>query len=317
MRQRVKLGVDFNWSKTLWVHNIFRVYEIVFGRRIGVRLSMAANKNEQIAFCFEAQCALFETYIRSLFKKMQPRIVLLPQLQLAAYGRQYGITPYRFAIAFGAAAGAGSPPKTATFTTLTLTTSGSNISVAHGGGMNAASTTSPTAKFNGVASTTGSINQNTTSWGFIFYNTAVSAGTSLVAEFDDSVATEWAVNIVSLTGTAASPSSPGANSGHATSTAPSIAVTTTAPNSFVVTSCWSTNGTFGTTTTGTNQTSRSTSQDLDSGFSAAISTQTTTTAGSYTSGWTIASALWIIAGVEIQAGTSATVNSGFFFFAMR
>jgi hypothetical protein len=311
-RQKMVLGVDFEWSSSLWVHNLFRVYELLFWRREGIRIETAANHTGQIAFTFEGQCALVETYLRSMLKRLKPRLVVIPQLQVAAYGAQFGLMPYRFAIAFDNAAAAGSPPKTATFTSLTLTTTGSNISVAHGGGMNATSTTSPTAKFNSVASTTGTITQNTTSWGFIFYNTGVAAGSSLVAEFDDSVSTEWAVNAVSLTGTTATPSSPGTAGAKATSTAPSVSVTTTQANSVICTAFWCTNGSAGTTTTGTGQTSRSTSQDADSGFSAAISTQTTTTAGAKTSGWTIASALWIIAGVEIQAGATASVNSGFF-----
>ncbi len=315
-REQIRHGRDFEWSQELWIHNVFRVYEVIFGRRAGIRPSIAASKDGQMAFDLEGQLALYEVFVRSLFKKLKPRLVIIPQPQLALIGARMDFTPYRFAIAFDTAVAAGSPPKTATFT-YSHTVTGSNPTIIAGGGMNAASTTSPTAQYNGSAMTAGTAPlQNTTSWGCIFYTANPPTGAHNV-EFDDSVSTEWAVNSVSLTGTTASPSSPGGNSAKATSTSPSVSVTTTVANSWVVTACWAVVATFGTTTTGTNQTSRSTSQDLDSGFSAGISTQTTTSTGSYTSGWTISSALWIITAVEIQpaaASIAKPITSDIVFF---
>lgn len=299
-RELVTHAIDFEWSNNLWIHNIFRVYEMLFGRRAGIRPSVASSPRGQIAFDFEALCALGETYVRALIKRLSPKIVIIPQLQLALINQQVGFMPYRFAIAFDTATAKGSPPMTSALT-FSHTCTGSNLTFCMGGGMNAASTTSPTATYNSVSLTVFTL-QNTTSWGFVGYLPSPATGAN-TASANDSVATEWAVNSLSLTGTATTPSAPGSTTAKATSTAPSFGVTTTVANSFVVTSCWSTNGTFGTTTTGTNQTSRSTSQDLDSNFSAAISTQTTTTTGSYTSGWTIANALWIGGAVEIQPGT--------------
>lgn len=307
-RTKVVAGIDFEWSDKLWVHNIFRVYELVFWRRSGIRLgtsvSIDSTGNKIVRFyTWEDIFAHIEVTIRAAFqfKKLAPFRILRPAY--AGMPNPFGV-PYLFAIAFDVAAAAGSPPKTAAFT-YSHTNTGSNITICVGGGMNAASTTSPTAKYNTVAMTTGSILQNTTSWGFVFYQSSAPTGANTV-ELDDSVATEWAACSVSLTGTVSTPSSPGTNSAKATSTAPSVTVTTTVANSYVVTAAWCTNTTFGTTTTGTNQTSRTTAQDADSSFSAAISTQTTTTAGGYTSGWTIASALWIVAAIEVQESATAS-----------
>lgn len=67
---------EIDWSGNSWVHNIFRVYELIFWRRVGLRPEIASadffdGKGNKIAeifqcFTFEGVCAQTETYIRQL-----------------------------------------------------------------------------------------------------------------------------------------------------------------------------------------------------------------------------------------------------------
>lgn len=90
------------WSAKSWIHNVFRTYEVIFGAPFGVYPSIATSQDgTQIAYSFEAQCALFETWVRNLrywHTGLSFKIVVIPQLQLAGMGPM-GILPYRFAIA--------------------------------------------------------------------------------------------------------------------------------------------------------------------------------------------------------------------------
>lgn len=105
-RQLIKPDVNFEWSSKSWVHNVFRVYELIFGAPFGIYPSITSSPDgTQIAYSFEAQCALLETWVRNLRywrSGLSFKIVVIPQLQLAGMG-QAGILPYRFAIAFDAA----------------------------------------------------------------------------------------------------------------------------------------------------------------------------------------------------------------------
>lgn len=94
--------VEIKWSTKLWTHNLFRIWELLFWRRVGVRPSVVSwienGVTKQVAYSFEAQIALFEVYLRSLFKQFAFSIVVVPQLQLAGMA-QGAFMPYRFAIA--------------------------------------------------------------------------------------------------------------------------------------------------------------------------------------------------------------------------
>lgn len=92
------------WSSALWTHNVFRVWELIAWRPVGIRPSTLAWNDDkgvshEIAYSLEGQLALFEVWFRSLFEKLSFKIIVVPQLQLAGMARG-GFTPYRFAIAF-------------------------------------------------------------------------------------------------------------------------------------------------------------------------------------------------------------------------
>lgn len=109
---REKAGVDFEieWSGQSWVHNIFRIYESVFGRRAGIRaeLSSAIDNEGNVTYyyhSYEAMFALFEQKIREAlkFKLTLPYKIVFPQLALIGGGpMQMKMSPYLFAIAFDA-----------------------------------------------------------------------------------------------------------------------------------------------------------------------------------------------------------------------
>lgn len=89
-----------------FVCNVFRIYEQIFGRRVGIRCEHIADSSGfHYSYTFENLLATYESAIvftiKSLIRGLRPRlkIVLVPQLQLAGM-RMGGIQPYAFAIAF-------------------------------------------------------------------------------------------------------------------------------------------------------------------------------------------------------------------------
>lgn len=130
-RMLVEAGKDFEWSASSWTHNIFRVYELIFGRRDGIKAEISSwqrhGKNYQVAHSWEGSCALVETAIRGLFRKRVPIEVWIPVMQ-TPQGIPVFLSPYLFAIAWDAASGmqnnassAGSP------NSLSHTCTGSNL----------------------------------------------------------------------------------------------------------------------------------------------------------------------------------------------
>lgn len=130
-REEVRAGVSFQWSKHSWTHNVFRTYELIFGRRKGARNEFsyrAISKNEVVItfHTWEAFIAhVIEGSVRRFLRtfKLGFRIVKVPQLALANGGTMD--SPYRYAMAFGTASstytGSGNPT-----ITVALTLSGTN-----------------------------------------------------------------------------------------------------------------------------------------------------------------------------------------------
>lgn len=118
---------EFEWSKNLWTYNIFRVYEMVFGRKVGVRREVTAyydkekGRTIQIAHSLEAVITLAEVAIRNAFNfrllKIWIPILWTPQ------GIPLLASPYVFAVAFDTAVTGGS---SASPTTWSHTVTGSN-----------------------------------------------------------------------------------------------------------------------------------------------------------------------------------------------
>jgi hypothetical protein len=101
-RQIVRAGTDFNWSRQSWTHNTFRAYEVLFGRRYGIRAEgFADSKGNVYSYTWENYVAVIESMMRAALKLKLPRfsIVRIPEIQLAGLGR-LGVSPFRFAIAF-------------------------------------------------------------------------------------------------------------------------------------------------------------------------------------------------------------------------
>lgn len=117
------------WSKKSWTHNVFRVYELFFGRRAGIRFEGGkVNINGKNVFYFktwEALIAHTEGMICEFFARKLCRfsIVKVPDIALVG-GDSMQLLPFRFAIAFGSFTG----PELATSNqySFSFTTSGTN-----------------------------------------------------------------------------------------------------------------------------------------------------------------------------------------------
>lgn len=105
--QRPRQKVSIKWSSS-WTYNAFRVWEILFWAPVGIRSEgVTDSKGNHFSFTLENWLATLEGVVRAYFKRsIGFRIVLVPQMELAGMTRQYGIPPYRFAIAFDATANA-------------------------------------------------------------------------------------------------------------------------------------------------------------------------------------------------------------------
>lgn len=108
---------ELKWNDTLWTYNAFRVYETVFGRRVGVRPGEITAKDglgNVYVEChtWESVIVHIEAAIRVFFKGLVPSRVYIP-----AFATPMGIfspQPYLFALAYDTtaayASGAGSAP---------------------------------------------------------------------------------------------------------------------------------------------------------------------------------------------------------------
>lgn len=101
------------WSNNSWVHNIFRVYEVIFWRKTGIRAEAATwlldDKTVKVElYTFEAVCAHFETLIRNFFNiKWLDITVTQLQLALPVNSPQIRVPWISFAIALDVANASG------------------------------------------------------------------------------------------------------------------------------------------------------------------------------------------------------------------
>lgn len=143
-RQLVTVGIDFQWSDKSWTHNVFRVYELIFGRRYGPRVEMSLEvidgKPVYHAYTWEAACALKETFFRAALKKLLSVKISVPVLTTPS-GVSFFASPYLFAIGFDNASDTtnSSSPVTQSFTC-----TGSNLLLCAGGVHNSGSPTGVT-----------------------------------------------------------------------------------------------------------------------------------------------------------------------------
>lgn len=317
-RYKVTAGKDFTWSNKSWTHNIFRVYELLFWRKEGIRAEMTTlyDGHTTYHYChtFEASVALFETKMRELLSGLVPKvkIVYVPKFQSVTPIPQVDL-PFYFAIAFDAASSGDGG--IATTNTYSHTCTGSNLTLTtHAMGVQSPIPTI-TATYNAVSMTQSATvtDASTSSRVSIFTLASPSTGANNVVTTTSASARNYGGSI-SMTGTDSSPAG-ASNSGTGSSTTPSIAVTTGTANSWVVNAVLL-NGTIATlapSATGTNQTSRFQVDHVAGGTSAVGSTQTTTTTGSYTSSWSLGSSvLWVSVVLEIKPLATPSTATGDF-----
>lgn len=119
---------EIQWSKKSWVHNVFRLYELVFFRRFGIRCesSVAPNPDGTTTYrfhTFEAFCAFVETQIRNLAKFRLPLKIWVPELSTVG-GMKIGM-PFSLAIALDTSTAEASG--NSTFVSWSHTCTGSNL----------------------------------------------------------------------------------------------------------------------------------------------------------------------------------------------
>ena len=132
-RQEILPGRDFHWTRNSITYNIFRMFEVIFWRRNGIRAEAALTKegNKYIFHCytFEAfvvhQEGLLRASIKNLWKNV-PRLERVPIYAPVFAGMPGRPKPigYHFAIAFDNAANLGDVSSTSLTTAYTVT--GSN-----------------------------------------------------------------------------------------------------------------------------------------------------------------------------------------------
>lgn len=94
------------WARNSWTVNAFRVYELLFWRRVGIRRESLMTKDEfgnvkYTCYSWEAKIAFAEWRLREALKtlKWQPIRITVPVL-VTPGGFRYFASPYVFAIAF-------------------------------------------------------------------------------------------------------------------------------------------------------------------------------------------------------------------------
>lgn len=324
-REIVHIGKDFTWSKKSFVHNFFRIYELIFGRRFGVRIetmliSTSNGENKFTFFTKEARLAHFEANIRDFVRNIKDKIlsparIYFPRLILSTpVGIVFPWSQVLMAIAYDTSlADSNAGTSVTTHTTAGMTITGSNITVALCGFGQAASASYPTtAKWGGsggTAMTTCSADIwitgaaiSTSAW----YLDNLSSDTQSGYVSYSVTQSRIGVGMISMTGAKnGSLGTVGTNSSSSV-TPLEKPITTAADNSLVVAFC-TYNRTDGSTASGTNQTQRFNTSIL-ANHDMSGSTQTTTTAGSYTSGFNFVAATGgTISVVEFKAGAAATV----------
>lgn len=172
---------QIKWSSECWTHNLFRLYEIVFWRRLGIRREQIST-SEGVVYCFtlENYLATWEGFIRAYLKSaLRFKVVYLQFAEIAGIKSQYGFAPYRFAIAVDSAASAGG---TSSALAWNLTCSGSDRILFTFGYINEGSAadrvTSMT--YNSVASTFINKILAGADYSYLYYQVAPSTGTNSV-----------------------------------------------------------------------------------------------------------------------------------------
>lgn len=296
-RQKIIAGRDFEWSKKSWTHNVFRLFEVVFGRRYGIRKEAAywveIEDGKRVEHCelytIEAVFAYTETMARNLFRLPKFEIVRVPQF-ITPQGIRFPSLqfPYMFAIAFDASALA-TASGSATSITWNQTCTGSNGLFVVGNQGNISGTNNISANtYNGVSCAQVGTGQNgdtgslrvTSFWWLLNPATGSNAviTSSSPAGFIDGVS-------ASYTGVKQSGQPDASNTGAFGSPSPALSITVVAANSWIISSGWGrTTGASGTSTTGRLNASGNGIYDSNGGLSAGSHSITATWSGGVNEG---------------------------------
>lgn len=126
--------VDIEWASSSWTFNMFRLWEMIFWRRAGVKAesSVYTDSNGLVVRAFhswEAVLVHFENFVRSSIKskvrEYVPARIWIPILW-TPQGVPVFASPYLFAIGYETSNKAGNGSAGQTSLTVTITNSGSN-----------------------------------------------------------------------------------------------------------------------------------------------------------------------------------------------
>lgn len=89
-RYQVKVGVNFEWSSKSWTHNIFRVYELIFWKRYGIKKELTTfNINGKLiheGHSLESKCAILETNVRNRLASLKFAAIATDATASGTYG---------------------------------------------------------------------------------------------------------------------------------------------------------------------------------------------------------------------------------------
>jgi hypothetical protein len=101
---------EITWSDKSWVHNIFRCYELICGRRYGIKAESSTTVLQQNGqtiivrrmYSWESVFAHIESYIRGAIPRKIPIKIWVEKLATVPGTPDLKLFPYSFAIAFDA-----------------------------------------------------------------------------------------------------------------------------------------------------------------------------------------------------------------------
>ena len=264
---------EIKWSSKSWTHNVFRAYEMIFGRRYGIKAEMLSEGGQDgkvyhKCYSFESVFALTEGYIRTYLAtwKFMPFKITVP-IAWTPQGIPFFTAPYLFAIALDANTGG----YHLTTVTVSHTTTGSDTLMLIGANSTNASDPFSSLKYATVDLTAVNANANphTTNWCYHRYLIAPTTGTNnAVLESNNSWMSVLTYSGVKQTGFPDS-----------TATNTAVGTTFTVTTTVVASNCWISMTCPGfnadTTSAGTGTTMRGTG--VDSGRQQADSNGTVST----------------------------------------
>lgn len=291
------------WSSESWTHNAFRAWELVFGRRVGVRAEMSSTTfykdgkwHRLYSFhTVEAAIAHFESVIRNGFEKLIPDRIYFPQL--ASSG---GVpVPSHFGILMAVAYNAVSSTASASTTlTTTHTCTGSDRYLTAGG---SGRETISAASYNSVSMSslgTPAFNSPVRAALYGLLNPA-SGGNTLSMTFGG---TNNVLGGISFSGAGAVS---GYTSNTGSGTATSLTVVSVATS--LVVDCMDHGDDGNPTATGVGQTARYATNNADAG-GGSTKTGAASTAMSWSRG---VSSVWATVGVSVDIAVAVTANPAF------